>query len=204
MKKTELHDLWNGIEQQHIKTKDELAQIVETKAQKTVTRFLFVTAVSGVVGAGVIVFLTVTALNRMNDTLYVWNNILLGLITLISLFSAILSWRKLRYNRYYLPVKKWLETDIAMISKSLTGKLSRSYIVVIPVILILLILSINVYFSGKMFTDVLSSEESVTALIVGATVGLFVSFYAERKIRKFHLKNLNELEELYKLTDVPE
>jgi hypothetical protein len=139
----------------------------------------------------------ITAINKADDILYVLNNTLLGIITIVSLGSAIYSWRKLQNNKYSMSLKKWLETDIAMISKSLKGKLRFAYIIVIPVIYILMILSINIYFGDKMFVEVFQSEDAVIALIFGAVIGLSVSFYVERKIRKYHLKSLNVLEELY-------
>lgn len=198
MGESDLHNLWqDAAQKQQMKTKDELAGIIDSKAKKTANRFLFTTAVSGGISIGVIVFLTITALNRTEDLFYVLNNITLGIITVASLGSAIYSWRKLQNNKYSMSLKKWLETDIAMISKSLKGKLRFAYIIVIPVIYILMIFSINIYFGDKMFVEVFQSEDAVIALIFGAVIGLSVSFYVERKIRKYHLKSLNVLEELY-------
>jgi len=203
MENSDLHNLWQGaVQGQQIKTGDELAGIIDSKAKKTANRFLFTTAVSGGISIGVIAFLTITAMNRTGDFFYILNNITLGIITVISLGSAIYSWRNLQNNRYSMSLKKWLETDIAMISKSLKGKLSKVYIIVIPVIYILLILSINIYYSNKMYIDIFQSEDSVIALIIGTIIGLSVSFYVERKIRRYHLKNLNTLEELHRqITD---
>ena len=203
MENSDLHNLWQGaVQGQQMKTGDELAGIIDSKAKKTANRFLFTTAVSGGISIGVIAFLTITAMNRTGDLFYILNNITLGIITVISLGSAIYSWRNLQNNRYSMSLKKWLETDIAMISKSLKGKLSKVYIIVIPIIYILLMLSINIYYSNKMYIDIFQSKDSVIALIIGTVIGLSVSFYVERKIRRYHLKNLNTLEELHRqITD---
>ncbi len=204
MKNSELHNMWQNIEHdRQKKSKEELAGIVYSKTRKTVNRFLFVNTLSGAISVGVIVFLTFTALNRMNDTLYILNNALLGLITLFSLFSALWWWYKLNSRDYSKPIKEWLEKNIKIISASLHGKFKRLHILVIPVVYILFVLSINVYFSNNLFVQVVTSEESLIALIAGAIVGLSVSFYVERKIRNYHLRNLKKLEELYtKVIDI--
>jgi hypothetical protein len=62
---------------------------------------------------------------------------------------------------------------------------------------VLIVLSIHVYFEHKLFLEVLKTEESLIALIVGAPIGIFVSYYAARKIRKYELSNLEFLEDLY-------
>jgi len=45
--------------------------------------------------------------------------------------------------------------------------------------------------------DVLHTEESIMGLIVGAPIGLFVSYFAVGKIRRYQLHNLGFLKDLY-------
>jgi hypothetical protein len=93
-------------------------------------------------------------------------------------------------NKFNQPLKEWLEVRIILLSKWLTGKLSKLYIFLIPVLYALTVLSIHVYFENKTFIEVLKTEESIIGLIVGASIGLFISYYAARKIRKYQLHNL--------------
>ena len=86
---------------------------------------------------------------------------------------------------------------IRLLSKWLTGRFSKLYLFVIPILYILTVLSIHVYYENKSFIDVLNTEESVIGLIVGAPIGLFVSYFAVRRIRRYQLNNLNFLKDLY-------
>jgi regulator of PEP synthase PpsR (kinase-PPPase family) len=61
----------------------------------------------------------------------------------------------------------------------------------------MIILSIHVYYEYKPFIEVLKNEESLYSLTAGFIVGLFVSYYAVSKIRRYQLKNLEFLKELY-------
>ena len=198
MEKYDLKKLWNSTKQEAAaRSKEELVRILDSKAKRTVNRFLLVSAIAGIISSAVIIFLVITALHRKDDIWYVLNNFALGTLTIISLLSALYSWKRLNETKYSLPLKKLLEKNIATISLSLKGWHRAVSILIIPVLYVLLVMSINVYFSGMSYAGVLSSEESLTALLAGLLVGLPVSFYVENKIHKYHLKNLNEFEKLY-------
>jgi len=143
--------------------------------------------------------LVITALNRQNDIFYQLNNLALGLITFISLFFSLLSWRKLQNNKYNQPLKDWLEKRISLLSVWLTGRYSKLHLFMIPILYILIVLSIHVYFEHKSFIEVMKTEESIVGLIVGTPIGLFIAFFGTRKIRKYHLKNLEYLKEMHGL-----
>ena len=87
--------------------------------------------------------------------------------------------------------------ELIYLSKWVTGKFSKLYILLIPFLYVLTVLSIHVYFENKPFIEVLKTEESIIGLIVGTPIGLFVSFFAVRKIRKYQLNNLEFLKDLY-------
>ncbi len=199
MGKNDLHNAWQSISYlSKAKTRNELAVIIETKAKKAINKFRLITAISGIVSIGLIIFLTLTALNRLNDTWYVLNNILLGLITIASLISALKASYSLSKRDSSISIKQWLKKNIMMISGSLNGKYKYLSLLVIPIVFILILLSINVYFSNMQYIEVFSSEKSTVALIVGFIIGLTVSFFVERKLHKYHLQNLHYLEELYR------
>ncbi len=133
----------------------------------------------------------------IKSTIYQINNAILCLYTLFALIVSIFSWYKLQNNIYNLSLKDWLEQRIKLLSKWLLGKYSKLYIVIIPVLLVMIILSIHVYYEHKPFIEVMKNEESIVGLIIGFAVGLFVSYLAINKIRRYQLRNLEFLKELY-------
>jgi len=198
METSDLQNTWKNIGiELNTKTTDDLNQLLTSKIRKTMNNFLFIIGLDIIVCVGLIIFLIITALNRPGDLIYQVNNSILGLITLISLIASLYSWNKLQNNRYNLSLKEWMEQRIKMLSKWLLGRYSKSYIVLLPILMVLIMLSIHVYFENKLFVEVMKSKESIYGLTVGFIIGLFVSFYVVNKIRKYQLKNLEFLKDLY-------
>lgn len=198
MKNSELQSIWKSINTEiHEKSKDELNLLLKSKAKQTINKFIAIISISIVVSVGMLVFLTITSLNRQNDPVYLINNFTLGMVTIISLTSGLISWYKLQNNKYHQSLEQWLSNRINLLSEWLTGKRSKLHLFLIPVLYILTVLSIHVYFEQKPFLEVLNTEDSVFGLIVAAPIGLFVSYYAVRKIRKFQLQNLQFLKDLH-------
>jgi Na+/proline symporter len=200
MEPGKLHNIWNNIDSEiKLKTIDELNQSLVTRTRKTINKFLTFLLIDTIICVGVIVFLIITALNRREDTLYLVNNGLIGLITLISLVVSVVEWSRLQKNKYNVPLKEWVEQRIKLLSKWLLGKHNRFYIILLPFLLLMMNMSIHVYYEYKTFLEVLKDEESVIALIVGFVVGLIVSLITVKKIRDYQKKNLESLKELYSL-----
>lgn len=198
METNELQNVWKNIDSEiSLKTADELNQLFTIKTKKTINKFLFIFSLDIIVCVGLIVFLIITALNRQGDIIYQVNNSILCLITLISLIVSLLSWNKLQSNKFNLSLKDWLEQRIKLLSRWLLGKYSKLYIVLIPVLLVMINLSIHVYYEYKPFLEVMKNEESIYGLIIGFPIGLFVSYFAINKIRKYQIKKLEFLKELY-------
>ena len=198
METNELHNIWKNIDSEvSLKTTDELNQLLTIKTKKTINKFLFIFSIDIIVCIGLIVFLIMTALNRQSDIIYLVNNTILCLITLTALIISLLSMKKLQNNKYNLSLKDWLEQRINLLSGWLLGKYSNLYIVLIPLLLVMINISIHVYYEYKPFIEVMKNEESIFGLILGFLVGLFVSYFAINKIRKYQIKNLEFLKELY-------
>jgi hypothetical protein len=198
MKTNEIEDIWKKIDSEiNLKTTEELNQYLTYRIRKTINNFLIFMAIDSIVCIGLIIFLVFTAVNRQSDTIYIVNNFALCLITFASLIISLLSLNKLKNNKYNLPLKDWLEQRIKMLSNWLLGKYSKLYIVLIPVLLIMIMISIHVYFEYKPFIEVMKDEESIFGQILGLLIGLMVSFVAVNKIRKFQLKNLEFLKHLH-------
>lgn len=198
METNEFQNIWKNMDSEiRLKSIREMNQILTGKIRKTINKYLYILGLDIAVCCGLIIFLVITALNRQGDTMYQVNNVILGIITLISLFISLLSWRKLQNNKLNISLKDWLEQRIKLLSGWLLGKYSRLYIVLIPVLLVMINLSIHVYYENKLFIEVLKNEESIYGLVTGFIAGLFVSWFAVNKIRKFQLKNLEYLNALY-------
>ena len=193
-----LQSIWKNIDSEiKLKTINELNQSLAAKSRQTINKFLVFLAIDIFVCVGLIIFLIITALNRQGDTLYLVNNGVLSLITLISLVVSVLLWNKLQSNKFNLPIKEWVRQRIRLLSRWAMGKYSKFYIVLLPVLLVMINISIHVYYEYKPLIEVMKNEESVIGLITGFIVGLFVSFYAVNKIRRYQIKNLEFLKEMH-------
>ena len=204
METNDLKNLWKSMDSEiSLKTISELNQSLSTKTRKTMNKYLFILITDIVVCVGLMIFLIITAFNRVSDILYLVNNSALFAVTAVSLVVSLLTLKKLQNNRYNLPLKEWLEQRIKMLSGWLLGKYSKLYIVMIPFLLVMINLSIHVYYEFKPFTEVMKNQESMYGLLFGFIIGLFVAFYAVGKIRKYQLKNLEILKDLHtRLCDV--
>ena len=198
MGNTELQRIWKNIDSEiDLKTSGELNQLLNNKIRKTINKFFIILSIDIIVSVGLIVFLVVTALNRQDDIFYLINNTILCFITFSALIISLLSLNKLNRNQRNLSLKDWLEQRIKMLSRWLLGKYSKLYLVLIPLLLMMINISIHVYYEYKPLVEVMKSEESIVGLFVGFLVGLFVSYYAINKIRKYQIKNLEFLKELH-------
>jgi len=198
MENNELQKIWKNVDAEiNQKSKYELSLLLTSKAKQTINKFVVIISISILASLGLLIYLAITSLNRQEDWIYLINNLTLGVITFISLFSGLLSWYKLQNNKYNQPLRNWLEVRINMLSKWLTGRFSRVYIYLIPFLYILTVLSIHVYFENKLFIEVLKTEESIFGLIIATPIGLFVSYFTVKRIRSYQLHNLEFLKDLY-------
>ena len=198
MENNELQKIWKDSDRDiHQKSKDELNLLLASITRNTINKFLYIMGAGILSGTGLLIFLTFTSINRIADPIYLVNNITLGIISLISIVSGLMSWYKMQNKEPDQSLRNWLEERIDHLSKLLKGKFNKLYIVILPIIYVLTILSIHVYFENKPFLEVLGTEESIIGLIIGTPIGLFVSFFAVRKIRKHELNNLEFLKDLY-------
>ena len=177
MDNNELQKIWKTFDTEiNQKSKDELNLLLKSKTKQTINKFLVVLGISIFNCIGILIYLAITSLNRQNDLIYLINNATLGIVTIIALLSGLMSWYKIQNNKYNQPLKNWLEDRIKLLSKWLTGKFSNLYLFLIPLLYVLTVLSIHVYFENKLFIEVLSTEESVIGLMVGAAIGLLISY----------------------------
>lgn len=197
METDKLQNIWKNIDSEiKHKTVYEINLSLAARIRLTINKFLTFLIIDIIVCVGVIIFLIITALNRPSDPIYQVNNGIICLITIVSLVVSIVEWISLQKNKYNLPLKEWIEYRIRLLTKWLIGKNNKIYIIILPFLLLMMNMSIHVYYEHKAFLEVLMDKESITALIVGFVVGLTVSLIAVKKIRNYQMKNLESLEEL--------
>jgi len=198
METNDLKNTWKtmeaGIEP---KTKEELNQSLTAITRKTMNKFVWLVSVDVIACVGFLAFLIITALNRQGDSLYLINNSILAVITLVSGIASIIVWDKLNNNKSGMPLKAWLEQQIKLLSGWLYGKYSKAYMVLLPILLVLINLSIHVYYENKLLVEVMKDEESLFGLAFGSLIGMVVAFYFVAKIRKYQVTNLEYLKTLY-------
>jgi hypothetical protein len=196
MEDRDLQDIWKKIDSGlEYKSKDDLNQLLNSKAKKTINNYSYHFIFSALTSLGFIVFLIITMINRWDDLFYRINNMILGFYTILALISSIWSIYNLKNNRTNLPLKEWLKFKIEILSKWIFNK---TVYYILPVIFVLTILSIHVYYEHKPFIEVIKSEDSIYGLPFGFVIGLIVSFVVVIKIRQKQRNNLEFLKSLYK------
>ncbi len=198
MENNELIKLWKTVDiSKEQKTEKELMLLLKFKARSILYKHSAILIASALISLVIITLLIIASFKRFDDSLFIINNIVLGIITLISLIFGISSWYRLQKSATDKPVKIWLKEKITLLKNSEKSLASKLPFIFIPFIYFLTVLSIHVYFENIQFADIFKDEESVFGLLVGATVGLFVSFYVFKKIKKQVSENLAFLEKLY-------
>ncbi|MCF8335702.1 MAG: hypothetical protein K9H65_03775 [Bacteroidales bacterium] len=202
MENNELQKIWRRVDSEiNQKSRDELNLLLMSKTKQTLNKFLVITSISIMVCLGLLIFLTITSLNRQNDLIYLINNATLGIVVFISLYYGLSTWYKLKNNRYNQPLKVWLEEKIDLLSKWLTGRFRNLEFYLFPLLYILTILSIHIYYTELNFMEVFKSEkflnEDMWGMIFFTPIILAGGFYGLIKTRKYYLKTLEFLKDLH-------
>ncbi len=195
MKNNELQNAWKNIDSKITpNSKEELDKLLLSKTKSTMNRYLYFIGASGIISAVFLIFLIVTMINRWDDIYYRSINLILVLYTVFSMVSTIKSFTVLNYNNTNAPLKDWLKQRIEMLSKWLA---SRIVFYILPLICMLIILSIHVYFEHKPLIDVIRTEESIFGLIFGLIIGITVAYLGLKQIRNQQRNSLEYLKEVY-------
>lgn len=195
MEKDELQNVWKNIDSNITpNSKEELDKFLLSKTKSTMNRYLYFIGASGIISAVFLIFLIVTMINRWDDIYYRSINLILVSYTVFSIVSAVKSFTVLNYNNANAPLKDWLKQRIEMLSKWLA---SRIVFYILPIICMLIILSIHVYYEHKPFVDVIRTEESIFGLIFGLIIGITVAYLGLKQIRNQQRNSLEYLKELY-------
>ncbi len=193
METNELKNIWIEIDDILTpKTKNELKEILLSKTKRILSKFRWFLMTSILLCIGVITFLIIASLEIKNDILYLLNNAVLAIIIITLLLYYIKSYKKLHFNvRENYNVYVSLNNKVQFLSKELKNKLEITFI---PFLGILLILSINVFYTSKSFIGTFQDEENLWGLIFGFLIGMLIAFYFAGKISKYQKKELRILQ----------
>jgi amino acid transporter len=197
-----LQKIWKNVDSEiNQKSTNELNLLLMSKAKQALHKFVVINATSIVVCIAVIVWLTITSLNRQHDFLLLINNAMLGAVVIVSLYYGLSIWYKLKKIKSDTSLKAWLGIRIDILSKWLTGRFQKLEFYLFPVLYILTFLSNHVYYSGLDFMELLKSEkfltEDVWGILIFTPIILALGFHFMIKTRKYYLQKLDFLRDLY-------
>lgn len=188
----DLRNIWTEVEGELIpKSESELNDILLQKSTEVMSRFKWLSGIGISICIGVLTFLVISSVSLRNDVLYLINNALLAFFLVDALVYNIRFIRDLDYttggssNVYTILNEKARKIERALKQKN--------QILLLPVISLLLLISIHVYFSSGSFIVMFQDEESMWGLSFGFLSGLIVSIYFERKINRKQQKDLKRL-----------
>jgi cytochrome bd-type quinol oxidase subunit 2 len=201
MENNELQKIWKSAESDFLhKSREELNLLLASKAKQVLSGFLIGNIISAVVCIGVAVWLIISTSNRINDKLYVANNVLLGIIVIFAMIAGIRYVYQFRVSKMNRPVKEWLDERINLLSVWLTGSFKNIEFYLFSVLFILTFLSIHVYYAELSLIEVFQSDkflnEDLWGMIIFIPLLLAGGFYSLIKIRKHHKEKLQFLKDL--------
>jgi len=198
MKNNKLQEIWKSAgTASSRKSKDELNLLLTSKARQIAGRFTFDITLAIAICAIVLAWVGITSIERRDDMAFVVINLLLMFMVAAAMLSYLKAWFRLRRVDPGRPLKSWLELRIDILSKALRGRFSRLYPISLPVLSILLLLSIHIYFENKPFAEVMHSGETIAAFTAGFLAITIVSFAFAIKVRKKQLHDLDYLKDLH-------
>lgn len=198
METNKVFDTWRKLDSEvKPKTNKEMEQILSEKVKRTMTKFTTLIAVDVICCLGVAAYLIITSVNRIGDFYYLLNNIILGCVVVAAMVVSLWALKKLNEGQSTLSLKEHLEQRINLLSNWLQGKYKWVYFILTPIILLLVLLSIHVYFEKLPLVTVLKSEDSMFGIAFGFLFGLFVAYFVIIRIRKFQLANLKDLKDIH-------
>lgn len=184
-------NIGTGIE---LKSTTELKDILKGKTRKVIFQFYISRVANLLIATGFLGFLIYAAIVRWDDMYYRVNNMAVGLFTLIALLSELFHLYLLQKYKLSFSLKEWIEKNISIVSKELKQRVSYY---IFPIIIVPSLLSIHVFYSDYSLANIMYNEETLFGLMAGFIAALVVGCTFIAKYRKYQLRNLKYLEDLY-------
>ena len=194
MVKDEIKNMWQGANHsvKHF-SKEEIAALFQKKSKSIMRRFILWYIISIILSIGLFLYLAITSILRFDDLYFVSLNLLLIILTVYFLIGYVKGYFKLyTINIVNGTLEENIQQKLNLLKSYLTGS-KLSSLIIIPFV-ILLIISINVFFEKEHIIEVLSNDVTIWGLIFGGIVGIITALWVNKKIRKYHESNLTRLE----------
>ncbi len=193
MDKDEIKNTWQGASRsiEHF-SKEEINVLFKQKNKTIMRRFILWFIISIILSIGLLLYLVITSVIRFDDLNFVFVNLLLIILTIFFLTEYLRGYYKLNSIKIADGnLREMIQQKIRLIKRYLIGT-KLSSLIIIPFI-ILLMISIYVFFEKEDMIKVLVIDDTIWGLIFGGIVAIIIKWLVRKKMRKYYESNLTRL-----------
>jgi len=176
MDKNEIKNIWQGANRstEHF-SKEEIEKLFNKKSKTIMRKFIFWFIISIILSIGLLLYLVITSVLRFDDLYFVFVNLLLIILTAYFLTEYLKGYYKLNSIKIANGnLKEMVQQKIRLIKRYLVGT-KLSSLIIIPFV-ILLMISIYVFFEKEDMIKVLAMDDSIWGLIFGGIVAIIIKW----------------------------
>lgn len=193
MDKNEIKNIWQVANRsiEHF-SKEEIEKLFNKKSKTIMRKFVFWFIISIILSIGLLLYLGITSVLRFDDLYFVFVNLLLIILTAYFLIEYLKGYYKLNSIKIANGnLKEMIQQKIRLIKRYLIGT-KLSSLIIIPFV-ILLMISIYVFFEKEDMIKVLVMDDAIWGLIFGGIVAIIIKWWVRKKMRKYYESNLTRL-----------
>ncbi len=194
MDKDEIKNTWQGANRskEHF-SKEKIEKLFNQKSRTIMRKFILWFIISIILSIGLLLYLSITSVLRFDDLYFVFVNLLLIILTAYFLIEYLKGYYKLNSIKIANGnLKEMIQQKIRLIKRYLIGT-KLSSLIIIPFV-ILLMISIYVFFEKEDLIKVLVMDDAIWGLIFGGIVAIIIKLLARKKMGKYFESNLVRLE----------
>ncbi|MCK4695289.1 MAG: hypothetical protein KAT74_05990 [Candidatus Cloacimonetes bacterium] len=155
-------------------------------------KFILWFIISIILSIGLLLYLVITSVLRFDDLNFVFVNLLLIILTIFFLTEYLKGYYKLNSIKIADGnLREMIQQKIKLIKRYLIGT-KLSSLIIIPFV-ILLMISIYVFFEKEDMIKVLVMDDAIWGLIFGGIVAIIIKWWARKKMKKYYELNLTRL-----------
>ena len=194
MDKDEIKNTWQGAGRsiEHF-SKEEIKDLFNQKSRTIMRKFILWFIISIILSIGLFLYLVITSVLRFDDLYFVFVNLLIIILTVYFLIEYLKGFYKLNSIKIANGnLKEMIQQKVRLIKRYLVGT-KLSSLIIIPFV-ILLMISIYVFFEKENLIKVLVMDDAIWGLIFGGIVAIIIKWWARKKMEKYFESNLTRLE----------
>jgi len=194
MDKDEIKNIWQGANRsiEHF-SKEEIEKLFKEKNRTIMRKFIHWFIISIILSIGLLLYLGITSVLRFDDLYFVFVNLLLIILTAYFLIEYLKGYYKLNSIKTVNGnLKEMIQQKVSLIKRYLIGT-KLSSLIIIPFV-ILLMISIYVFFEEEDMIKVLVMDDAIWGLIFGGIVAIIIKWWVRKKMGKYFESNLKRLE----------